>query len=470
MGISRRTLLAASASLSLLPGLARSAGAVVIRLDPDRRLRSIPADFMGLSYEISSVAVPGLLSADNRSYVQLVRNLGQQGVIRVGGNTSDFSSYRAAGTPQSLPRGTVVNAENIRQLRGFLDAIGWKLIWGLNLGSDGLDNAVEEARAVANAMGDRLLALQVGNEPDLFKNGGHRAGTYDYAAWHAEYRRFKSAIRATLPHVPFAGPDIAGGKVDWMESFARDEGGDIALLTAHHYLANQADPNSTIELMLQDEKNYEAVLEKFRSIADGADLPYRLCETASYSGGGKSGVSNSFAAALWVLDYLFVLTSYGCSGVNMETGVNHLGWISHYTPIGDDLAGHYEAAPEYYGLLAFAQAARGEQIAVSCDAGDVNLTAYATRQNARAMTLAVINKDSRQDAAIEVIGAAPRQARVMRLSGPSLSALGGVTLGDASVSNDGTWKVAQAEQAQIANGKVLLDIPAGSAALIALTA
>jgi len=414
--------------------------------------------------------VPGMLSADNHAYVQLVRNLGLRGVIRVGGNTSDFSSYQAGGVPQSLPRGTIVNAENVRQLRGFLDAIGWKLIWGLDLGSDRLDNAVEEAQAVANAMGDRLLALQIGNEPDLFKNTGHRTGTYDYAAWHAEYRRFKSAIRATLPHVPFAGPDIAGGRVDWMESFARDEGGDIALLTAHHYIAGQADPASTIGLMLQEEKNYEAVLAKFQSIADGAHLPYRLCETASYSGGGKSGVSNSFAAALWVLDYLFVLASYGCSGVNLETGVNHLGWISHYTPISDDLMGHYGAAPEYYGLLAFTQAARGEQIAVSCDTGGVNLTAYAMRQNARAMTLAVINKDLRQDAAVEVIGAAPRQARVMRLSGPSLSALGGVTFGGASVSNDGTWKVAQVEQARIVSGKALLDIPAGSAALITLTA
>jgi hypothetical protein len=470
MGISRRTLLAASASLSLLPGLARAAGAVSIRLDSGRRMRSMPTDFMGLSYEISSVAVPGLLSADNRPYVQLVRNLGPQGVIRIGGNTSDFSSYKADGISRSLPKGTVVNAENLRQLRGFLDAIGWKLIWGLNLGSDGLDNAVEEARAIANAMGDRLLALQVGNEPDLFKNEGHRTGTYDYAAWHAEYRRFKSAIRATLPHVPFAGPDIAGGRVDWMESFARDEGGDIALLTAHHYIANQADPASTIELMLRDEKNYGAVLAKFRSIADGAHLPYRLCETASYSGGGKSGVSDTFAAALWVLDYLFVLTSYGCSGVNMETGVNHLGWISHYTPISDDLTGHYGAAPEYYGLLAFVQAAKGEQIAVSYDTSGINLTAYATRQNARAMTLTVINKDLRQDAAVEVIGAAPQQTRVMRLSGPSLSALGGVTLGDAPVSNDGTWKGAQVEHAQIASGKVLLDVPAGSAALITLTA
>ena len=199
MGISRRTVLAATAAMPFVPGLARAAGAVSIRLDPQRRLRAMPAGFMGLGYEISSVAVPGLLSADNRAYVQLVRNLGRQGVIRVGGNTSDFSSYQADGVSQSLPKGTVVTAENFRQLRGFLDAIGWKLIWGLNLGGDRLDNAVEEAKAIANAMGDRLLALEIGNEPDLFPNAGHRTPPYGYAAWHDEYRRYKAAIRAVLP-------------------------------------------------------------------------------------------------------------------------------------------------------------------------------------------------------------------------------------------------------------------------------
>jgi hypothetical protein len=94
-------------------------------------------------------------------------------------------------------------------------------------------------------------------------------------------------------------------------------------------------------------------------------VPYRLCETASFSGGGKPGVSDTFAAALWALDYLFVLASHGCGGVNMETGVNHLGRISYYTPISDDLAGHYSAAPEYYGLLAFAQFVGEVQISVS---------------------------------------------------------------------------------------------------------
>jgi hypothetical protein len=468
MSLTRRTILAASAAIPFA-GTARAAGAVSIRLDPQQRLRTIPADYMGLGFEASSVAM-NLLSADNRAYVQFVRNLGRQGVIRVGGNVSDFSVYDAKGPSKFLPKDTVLTPENFRQLRTFLDATGWKLIWGLNLGTGKLDNAVEEARAVTDAVGDRLLALEIGNEPDLFAHAGHRTGTWDYEHWHADYSRFKTAIRAALPHAPFAGPDIAGGALDWMEGFARDEGSDIALLTAHHYITGQANPAATQDLMLQEDKKYQPVLAKFQAIAQAARLPWRLCETASFSGGGKVGVSDSFAASLWALDYLFVLASFGCSGVNMETGVNHLGWISHYTPISDDLAGHYGAAPEYYGLLTFSQAAKGEQIALNCDTGGINLTAYATRQKPGALTVTVINKDTARDAAVDVTGAgALKQARVTRLTAPSLTALNSVTLGGATVSADGTWSGGKSDPVRIVAGKAMLDVPAGSAALLELS-
>ena len=183
--------------------------------------------------------------------------------------------------------------------------------------------------------------------------------------------------------------------------------------------------------MLQEEKKYQPVLAKFQAASQSIHVPWRMCETASFSGGGKAGVSDTFAAAFVGAGLSFVLASYGCGGVNMETGVNHLGWISKYTPISDDLAGHHGAAPEYYGLLAFAPGAKGEQIGVTCDAGGINLTAYATREHSGAMTLTVINKDLSRDAAVEVSGIAPKQARVMRLTAPSLTAMNGISLGGA---------------------------------------
>ena len=56
MHISRRTMLAVSAALSFTPRMARAADTVSIHLDPSRRLRAIPAGYMGLGYETLSVA------------------------------------------------------------------------------------------------------------------------------------------------------------------------------------------------------------------------------------------------------------------------------------------------------------------------------------------------------------------------------------------------------------------------------
>jgi len=469
MQITRRTVLASAVAAPLLPCAALAATSVSIRIDPRRRLRAIPADYMGLGFEASSVATPGLLSADNHTYVELVRTLGAQGVVRIGGNVSDFTRYDANGTAKNLPKDTVLTKESIRQLRTFLDATGWRLIWGLNLGTGTVENAVEEARAVTDAVGERLIAFEAGNEPDLFSRAGHRQGTYDYAAWHSEFRRYKSAIRAVLPRAPFAGPDIAMASLDWMQSFAKDEAGDLALLTAHHYITGQANPAATIDFMLAEEKKYQPALSKFQAISESARVPWRMCETASFSGGGKAGVSDTFAAALWALDYLFVLSSYGCAGVNMETGVNHLGVISKYTPISDDLAGHHATAPEYYGLLAFAEGSKGEQISLALDAGGLNLTAYAVRLGAN-VTLTVINKDISRDASVSISGVSAKQARVMRLSAPSLTAATGISLGGAAVEGGGKWSGGKADPVKLAGGKAMLDLPAGSAALVRLSA
>ena len=397
MTLSRRNSAGAACALPLISERrARAAVPVTLTLDTGAGRGIIAADYMGLGYEISSVAVPGLLSAKNRDYVRLVQKLGRQGVIRIGGNTSDFSSYQAMGEAKSLPKGSVINEASLRELRGFVDAIGWRLIWGLNLGQNDLGNALEEARAVSAIMGDRLIALEIGNEPDLFPNQNHRPKGYDFALWLSDYRRYKAALCAVLPNVglgrsrPGRFRRLGGSNSSCQES-------DIALLTAHHYITGQANPAATLDTLLAPNLRYRDALARFQAASKQSGKPWRMCETASFSGGGKEGVSNSFAAALWALDYLLELASYGCAGVNMETGVNHLGWISHYTPIGDDLKGAYSAAAEYYGLLAFAQMPKGELLGVNYQASGSDLSAYAVRRG-RETCVAVINQDQRPDA------------------------------------------------------------------------
>ncbi|HEX2759914.1 MAG TPA: glycosyl hydrolase family 79 C-terminal domain-containing protein [Rhizomicrobium sp.] len=467
MRISRRTMIAASAALPFASA-ARAATPVSIRIEPSRVLRTIPADFLGLGFE--SLSVAGLLWPQNQTYVRLVRNLGPAGMIRIGGNVSDYTTYEPNGRTATGHKATVLNDDSIRQFRGFLDATGWRVIWGVNLGTGTLENRVALARTVAQVMGDRLIALQVGNEPDLFVIAGHRKQPYGYNEWLSEYRQTKQAIRAALPNVAFAGPDVSDGGRPWLDAFARDEGRDIAMLTAHHYIAGQDNPASTVGLLLQEEMRFQQVLSRFDTAAKSARVPYRLSETATLYGGGKAGVSDSFASALWVLDYLFVLASHGAAGANLQTGINHLGRLSYYSPITDDGAGHYGAAPEYYGLLAFAQIGAGERLGVNVERGAVNLTAYAVRRGDGQVVLAVINKDLTRGATVTITGAPGARATAMRLTAPSAAALKDVTLGGVAVDGEGHWNGARTETVRFAQGRAVLDVPAASAALVSFTA
>jgi hypothetical protein len=465
---------AAIAQSSFAAGLqaASSGPDLRVTVDPARTLAVIPPDFMGLGYEISSVARPGLLSAQNAVYVQLVRTLGSEGIIRVGGNTSDYSSYNETGQPLSSPEGkagSVVNQAVLRDLGTFLDATGWKLIWGLNLGNGSLENAIQEAKAVTAATKRQLLGFEIGNEPDLFPHrGGHRPTGYGYDDYLREYRAWRDALRKAIPDIAFAGPDVAIVTA-WVTKFAADEGKDIKLLT-HHYYREGENPTSTIEKLLRTDPKLAPILATLKTASESSGLPYRICEVNSFSGGGKPGVSDTLAAALWVLDFMFTLASAGCAGVNMETGVNQRGFISSYSPIGDDEQAHYGAAPEYYGMLAFAHSGVGRLVASSIDAGDRNVKAYATQPATDRVVVTLINKEPSYDAMMVIDGGAAvfRRGSVVRLSGPSLESKSGVTLGDARVSSTGVWKPDQREDVSRTGGRWQVRVPAASAAIVTL--
>lgn len=218
--------------------------------------------------------------------MQLVRNLSREGATRVGGNTSDYASYTPDQKAVSATKGTVVNDAMLQQLGSFLQATNWKLIWGLNLGSGDGSQASAEAKAVAGAARDHLLAFEIGNEPDLFgRVAGHRGKTYGYDSYLNEFRRYKAVIRAELPNAPFAGPDAAS-ETDWVLRFANDERGDIKLLT-HHYYRQCAGPTSTLDKLLARDPKLAPELEKLRLASSIAHVPYRICEVNSFCGGGE---------------------------------------------------------------------------------------------------------------------------------------------------------------------------------------
>ena len=185
---------------------------------------------------------------------------------------------------------------------------------------------------------------------------------------YAEYRRFKKAIRDKLPNAPFAGPDVIV-HAGWLEQFAATEAAEVKLFTHHYYAEGPPDnPTSTIENLLKPNAILPGLLGRLEAASRSARVPYRICETNS--------VSDTMAAALWGLDFMFSLAQCNAGGVNLETGVNHLGFLSYYTPISPR-----GTRPLYYGTLVFSLASRGERVQVTLDNTGLNITAYAVRSD-----------------------------------------------------------------------------------------
>lgn len=439
--------------------------AVQIRIDPNTTLSRISDDFMGFGYETSAVAQTNFFSPKNVTMVRLFRNLSSNGLIRIGGIISDHAKYAPDGTPAARDQTsvTIISRASLAGLGGFAQDAGWKVMWGLNLGTGSKEEAVQEALAVHAALGSNLQSFQIGNEVEDLRRFGK-----SYSAYHAAYLDYKSAIDAVLPNAPFCGPDSVGN-FSWITNFAATEAGYIKLLTVHYYRGDAHDVKSTLERLLQRDDRLEKRLQGMRELCREHNLAFRINEVNSFSGGGKTGVSDTFGSALWCLDFMFQLASYGCEGVNMETDINQLGFISHYSPIVHDEAGHCRVKPEYYGMLAFAMAGKGELLRLGLEKTNVNLTAYAARDPAGSLWVTVVNKDAGRDARLAIeLPQGFSHAGVFRLAAPALESKDHVTLGGVEVSADGTWASGPAEKVAVADGAAHLPVPHASAALLQL--
>ena len=391
----------------------------------------VPANFTGLGFEMLSVATPNLLSTENRRYVELVRGLGTRGVLRVGGIVANYTRYVAEGPARFKPQDTVITHHAIERFAAFLEEVGWRAIWSVNFAQGTIAAAIEEARAVHEVLGRRLLALEIGNEVDTYGKGQpFRPATYDYAAYRKEYEEWHAAIRRGVPGVRFAAPDTARTG-DWVEQMASDAKGEVQLLTTHYYRNGQR--RGSAEQLLKPDPRLEDVLARLRKISQDSGIPWRMCEINSFSGGGLPGVSDTLVGALWTLNTMLILAQYGCAGVNMETGVNQLGFVSSYSPIQDDGSGVNSAGVPYYGMLAFATAFAGchQLFPLEADEKSESVHAYMFGTGGTPRSVAIVNVDSTMAARVSLAGLKAERATVLRLVAPAADSRTGVRFGGA---------------------------------------
>ena len=103
-------------------------------------------------------------------------------------------------------------------------------------------------------------------------------------------------------------------------------GHHVALITEHLYPGGAGGKVPTPEIgrdrMLSAEFTAvdQKLLNGFAPQATALGLPFRLEEVNNFYNGGATNVSNTFAAALWGLDFMYWWAEHGAAGINFHTG------------------------------------------------------------------------------------------------------------------------------------------------------
>jgi hypothetical protein len=436
-----------------------------LTIDRSRAVGAVVPKLAGLAYEKSVISTPCLTTA-SEALAECFRLLGPS-ILRLGGNSTDFTNWVPNGNGGTAGQ---VASLDIDRLAAFLREAGWQIIYGINLARNTPASASAEAAYAASALGESLYAFEIGNEPDGYVQKGLRPSTYTFSEFVAEWSGFASAIRQKVPNAPLSGPAVSYEVATWTVPFAALKARDIKLLTQHYYMAAGYSPTPTITEMLSGTPTLSRTLTALRSAvsAHPSSGGFRLAEANSFYDGGASGVSNSFASALWTIDFLLTCATFGAAGANLQGG----GYGSnepYYTPIADVRGAVTEIRPVYYGMLFVSRLPPGPMYPVAVNS-DLEISAYSVASSDGATYLVIINKDPlRTIEATVLLDAYASSAAEVALHGPNLGALTGTTLGAAPVSLNGTWSPKVEPIIHIAGRQLTVQTGAASAKLLRIT-
>lgn len=444
---------------------------------------TVGPEFIGLSYDKTFLnSVPEFLASNtNLAALYKLINLG---VVRFGDGSNDV--WTPAGKGQTAGQTSQVDVNN---LASFLKIAGCQCLYGINLGGYGPGAATygvattptlaaEEVAYVSQELGSSLYGIEIGNEPDAYINTffAGLSPKWNVSDLESVWTTFRNAIVGSTPNAPITGP-LCGTVLPvitvWMEPFAAAEGNDLSVLTQHYYRGNAAaTPTYTVaELVAPDTTLISSFLQPLQQTAQSIGKPYRISECNSYYNGGLAGVSNAYASALWVIDFMYNCAQYGSAGVNFHGGSN-----LNYTAIIDSNGTITGVRPLYYGILMFALAGQGTLYTTNLSAGSLNATAYAVKTST-GLNIIINNKDSAEN--LEVTITVPQAVNTATLmvmtqatsgvSGPSLAALSGVTIQGASVGANASFSPSAAYTLTTGSTQLTCYVPYLSAVLIQIT-
>jgi hypothetical protein len=424
----------------------------------------IPETFEGFSFETDILARDvNFLNANNKVLIRLMKNIGP-GILRMGGASSDLTTWAGTARNGDTPL-DVITTTDIDRLSAFSKATGWPVLFGLNLANNDTGLAASEAAYVYQSLGSSLYAFQSGNEPDAFgPYTHHRNPAYSFNDFLSEWRGYQSAVQKAVPGANFAGPDIAFN-TPWVTAFTDNEGTDVnvKLQDGHYYETGPAsNPGIDYHSILGRSLKLPELLQSFKASASKNQPPFRVTECNNVYGGGKRGVSDVFASALWALDVMWILADNGCQGINFHTGIG-----LYYSPVMNE-NGILKAKPEYYAMLAFKYGSmNGRTISTKIDEAEYCSAHTCLTNGVYSLTLINKNLDKSFDFNI-VRGKNISSIAVSRLTAPSITSAVDVTFGGSKVNADGTFIPSVTENYTGNKTSFIVNVPAGSAAVVTL--
>jgi hypothetical protein len=384
-----------------------------------------------------------------------------------------------------------VDLEHLKQL---VDASGWKVTLGAPLKKIidpskiknptrdpspdvSLEQVVAEVKAAYDTLGDDLLAVELGNEYD-------NVTTLTGAEMWATARRYQDAINAAVPQarLRIAGPSPSGAKSSTREdefvTAALADGSVnpqhvLAELSSHWYPWSHCSGRTmTIPQLMSAETHFNtrAKLAGMRAVSARLHdtVATTINESNSVSCSGMPGVSNSYATALWSLDYLLQTAQSGVDRLQFHTNTAAIcgdfkARESADYPISYRYYGAFCAAgqpaldadelsanPLYYGIWAFRQVPTGQFVDLDlADSALDRIRAYAVLGLDGALTVVLINVQdpavvgSTADTVAVNLPAAYRDGRAVTLRSSAPDGLASldasrITLGGQQVSPAGT--------------------------------
>ncbi|WP_084499799.1 hypothetical protein [Brevibacterium album] len=397
------------------------------------------AENVGISFEATDLADPRL-DPTASTLDERLRELGSP-ALRFGGNRLDRNLFWTSSGEAPPPEESVtVGPNDLRRLARLIEATGSTVTLGLPLGTFEPDRAADMAAYAQQILGDALLAVAVGNEPNGYTVDGDpnhrlRPDGWDVAGYQEQLRAYEAAIEERAPGLPLVGPDAYDGV--WMRGFAESGIARPEALAQHWYALYECESaelpgRGPLAANLVSPLVREAAAEALGiglDAAEAANLPLWIEEAGPTSCPGTNDSSRTQAQALWTVDFALHAASLGAERLALHSA---LAPCRGGPPMSVVCAGEEEALlvgqEGHAGLRLAALSAGGEFVEVEVTGGGEALRAYGVRKAGGRLVLTVMSTaDAAEVSRTPVRISAPEGYRAVEAAQVSADSLAAVS-------------------------------------------